>query len=560
MTTLTNRSGLRRLAPFVGMAVALPALVGSAAHAAVTAGDPIPVNPAHVGALAANYYKPGETCYYPEGVLPGTVDAWHFIAPQNANFTSLEVTFDLTGDDDADVTRTLGDAVQMPDASHAYVVTDPGARLLSGTATLDKDVQPNNFQLSHACPAEIPDDLPAPPTVTKTVAPSYTRDFVWSIDKVVDSEHVVTKASQHTANYTVAVDKSPGDTSDFALRGEISVTNPNGKPITITRVTDLPSWDPSLDDARCEVDPIAEGGVVITAGATASFGYVCDLGDELSEGEALGTNTASVDWAFQGESMAPVESKPVLWDFARADVTTVNNSATVSDLFADQPAEDLVTEDGETVIFDDYVFTYPRDVFVPDADCITYGNTAAVTGADGSTASDDASVTVCRATNEGGHTIGFWQNKNGQGFVKINWGPVRSAIDTYYQSDKHIGSLPADGEAPEGAAWVKAIVTADVTHDRVAMFDKQYLATVLSTVFAETKDIDLAGTTIKVSAELRVILGLDDQLVTVGELLTATKTHYSAIIEDDEQREALKDIFDALNNNEQPIFDDAVTA
>jgi hypothetical protein len=345
------------------------------------------------------------------------------------------------------------------------------------------------------------------------------------------------------------VDKSEPNDSDFSLTGEITVTNPNSAPITVTGITD----NPGLDGVECTVEPIAEDGV-IPAGKSATVSYDCDLGGTLDDSEIVGLNTAIVDWTFDNEAKEPVTGD-ASWDFARANVTTTNDTATVTDLFANQDLDVLVTQEGETVLSDDYTFEYDRTMVVPDADCLPYDNTATVIGNGGFTASDDASVQVCRETNSGGHTIGYWQNKNGQGFVEREWKSVRSAIDTYYQSDKHIGSLPADGEAAEGAAWVKAIVTADVTHDRVAMFDKQYLATVLSTVFAETKDIDLAGTTIKVSAELRVILGLDDQLVTVGDLLTATKTHYSAITEDDEQREALKDIFDALNNNEQPIFD-----
>ncbi|MCU0299346.1 MAG: hypothetical protein MUF33_12625 [Candidatus Nanopelagicales bacterium] len=59
-------------------------------------------------------------------------------------------------------------------------------------------------------------------------------------------------------------------------------------------------------------------------------------------------------------------------------------------------------------------------------------------------------------------------------------------------------------------------------------------------------------------AELKDLRHLDDEFVTVGELLTATQENYDRI--DGQQREALEDIFDALNNNEQPLFDDAVIA
>src|SRR5439155_5286704 len=59
-------------------------------------------------------------------------------------------------------------------------------------------------------------------------------------------------------------------------------------------------------------------------------------------------------------------------------------------------------------------FTYSRSISVPAFDCKSYTNTATIveTGQTGS-----QTVTVCGREKTGGLTMGFWQNKNGQGII-----------------------------------------------------------------------------------------------------------------------------------------------
>src|SRR5207247_5032981 len=75
-----------------------------------------------------------------------------------------------------------------------------------------------------------------------------------------------------------------------------------------------------------------------------------------------------------------------------------------------------------TVLYTDAspkALTYSNTFPVPAHDCVTYNNTATfTTNTSGTTGSASASVTVCRIPPQtGALTMGFWQNKNGQGII-----------------------------------------------------------------------------------------------------------------------------------------------
>src|SRR5699024_9181209 len=62
-------------------------------------------------------------------------------------------------------------------------------------------------------------------------------------------------------------------------------------------------------------------------------------------------------------------------------------------------------------------FTYSRTIPVLPG-CLKYGNTATFTTNDtGTTGSDSETVEVCGPLKTGALTIGYWQNKNGQGII-----------------------------------------------------------------------------------------------------------------------------------------------
>ena len=134
----------------------------------------IPLNPSHVGATNPGFSV--DSCPTPPAGQEGWW-GWHFIMPQNNNFTSLSVTFQNAGTFTAD--PFPGSVfVAHPDNSHAYIWTPTPDTLLAGSATSDGDN--SFFNLSHVCPGSTvptntPTDIPTnTPTNTPTDTPTNT--------------------------------------------------------------------------------------------------------------------------------------------------------------------------------------------------------------------------------------------------------------------------------------------------------------------------------------------------------------------------------------------------
>ncbi|MER5206707.1 LPXTG cell wall anchor domain-containing protein [Streptomyces sp. NPDC002825] len=79
--------------------------------------------------------------------IPADKDGWHFVIPGNtADFTKLTVTFEPGGEQ---VITTFG----PPNDKHAYVASEPGAKLVSAEAEVDGVIKQGWFNLSHTCVA-----------------------------------------------------------------------------------------------------------------------------------------------------------------------------------------------------------------------------------------------------------------------------------------------------------------------------------------------------------------------------------------------------------------------
>lgn len=78
-------------------------------------------------------------------------DGWHFVARGDAAFAELSIEFEQAG------LLTLANAIQHPNAKHAYFVTPVGDKLLSGSGKVLTDksnYSHTDFNLSHTCAGE----------------------------------------------------------------------------------------------------------------------------------------------------------------------------------------------------------------------------------------------------------------------------------------------------------------------------------------------------------------------------------------------------------------------
>ncbi|SFC15112.1 LPXTG cell wall anchor domain-containing protein [Streptomyces aidingensis] len=90
---------------------------------------------------------PGGTC--PDWITDEQ-DGWHFVVPGKGTFKSLTVEFEIAGVIELDDPEDFG----PPNAKHAYVATEVGDKLLSGSADIEGTTKDKIrfFNLSHACP------------------------------------------------------------------------------------------------------------------------------------------------------------------------------------------------------------------------------------------------------------------------------------------------------------------------------------------------------------------------------------------------------------------------
>jgi len=92
----------------------------------------------------------------------------------------------------------------------------------------------------------------------------------------------------------------------------------------------------------------------------------------------------------------------------------VDQTATVRDTFNGTTTTLGTLTGKDSTPFASGTYTYGRTVNVPTWNCVNYANTAAIveTGQHA-----DQTVRACGPAKTGALTIGFWQNKNGQGII-----------------------------------------------------------------------------------------------------------------------------------------------
>jgi len=309
------------------------------------------------------------------------------------------------------------------------------------------------------------------PTITKDVSASYDHTFRWGIAKNVDKTKVSAVNGNATFNYTVTVTRTDGGLSNFVVGGNISVTNSNTDNMTAT-ITDALS-----DGTSCSVT----GGASATlAPGENTFAYTCAVSWTAVPNPAV-TNTATVTWGAQTLGAGQLDAGSDSFQIAvTSDEHLIDPSVTVTDTYAGTLGSMSNTDASPKA------FTYSRTVPIPASGCATYPNTATfTTSTTGTTGSASQSVQACRVPPAtGALTMGFWQNKNGQGIITSYCG-APGGLKTFLTSYNPFKDLTATTCAGEAAYVYGIIKDANAGGAAMnAMLKAQMLATALDVYFS----------------------------------------------------------------------------
>jgi hypothetical protein len=321
----------------------------------------VPLNSSHVGATGDTFGSVG-TCPTPVG--KEGYYGWHFIMPQNNNFTSLTVTFQNAGTFSADPFPG-GVFVAHPDNSHAYIWTPTPDVLLSGSATSSGSNR--FFNLSHVCLPVGVEHL----TVSKTANTTYTRTHSWTIAKSVNPLELKLYTpgnpngpSEGDATWTVDATYGGKTDSDHNVSGEVTIVNDGTLDAVITSVADVLAGTPISVD--CAGHDFSVSPYTLAVGATLTCTYDQD-------GYVVGTNEATVTT----EKDSYGASVDIIWGDPTTEINKTITIEDVSDLFGTVIL-------GTATAPNDAQFTYDKHFAWGDygrTNCgpKTYNNTATIT-------------------------------------------------------------------------------------------------------------------------------------------------------------------------------------
>jgi len=313
------------------------------------------------------------------------------------------------------------------------------------------------------------------PVITKDATATYDNKYGWTITKDVDKTLVKQVGGTVTFNYTVKVTHDGGTISNVKVTGKITVSNFNVDNITAADVTDKLS-----NGTDCTVT----GGSSATLGpGDNDFDYSCDLGSSVPSGTL--DNTATVTWSTQTLSTGELAGGSADFTFNNLSFTgnAIDECVNVTDSFGGSLG---------TACFGDAnpkTFTYSRTITVPQFGCKSYDNTATFTATDdAATGSASQTVTVCGPAKTGALTMGFWQNRNGQGIINSYCGGTSgTSLYTYLTGFNPFKDL-ASSSCANVATYVYSIIKAANASGAAmnAMLKAQMLATALDVYFSSS--------------------------------------------------------------------------
>lgn len=311
--------------------------------------------------------------------------------------------------------------------------------------------------------------------VSKTANASFTRTFEWKIIKNVDKTQVTLPGGSATFNYTVIVTELGFTDTGWSVKGKITVTNPNNWEDITANVTD------AVDNGgTCTVS--GGTGVVIPKNGSKELNYTCSYASGPSP--ASGTNTVTVNWD-QAAAFTPTGStyNTAAFAFNESAANNENKTITVTDTFNGVTTTLGTATAVTSQPFTTKTFTYSHTVPAPFG-CLSYKNTAKIVET-GQTASQ--TVTVCGPTDTGALTIGFWQNKNGQGIITRTSEPGGiCSLTSWLRQYAPYQDLDASSSCSDAAKYVyNTIKAANAGGPAMnAMLKAQMLATALNVYYS----------------------------------------------------------------------------
>ncbi|MEI2827763.1 MAG: hypothetical protein V9F04_16275 [Dermatophilaceae bacterium] len=314
--------------------------------------------------------------YGTSGTAAGTASADFAAANVTVTGQTITVTDDKTNPA-APIVLSTADATIPASQVFTYTLTktapDGGCTTFTNTAWLGTDATNGATATASLCGGSALE-------VSKTAAPSFTRDWTWEVTKVAATSRVIADPTTGTATATYTVTATPTKTdSAWTVTGTITLRNPNSVAITGVTVTD------TLPGATCTLGTVPSS---IAAGATATVDYTCAFGSD--PGTSTLTNTVTAGWVDSGYVAAGSNSATATTTFAGLAPSVEHGASTeVTDPDADSglPATATAPAGGSYSVTSTWTNSNPGT-------CQTFTNTASVTGDSAS-----ADVDVCRAAD-----------------------------------------------------------------------------------------------------------------------------------------------------------------
>lgn len=435
-----------------------------------------------------------------DDVDPYTNRTFTIAADGTATYTG---THDLAGDGTPNMKVRLGLA-----AAYFADTTNPGGEYRIAICALPADgTQPvgsnackrDNFKIDRGGPGG-PGDATAgePLSVTKNATALYDESFAWDVAKTAGTASAVVGES---VTYTATATYTGPTRTRFRLTGELEVSNPNDFPVALTSFADVATIGTA--ELPCAITTSDTVPVAVTAPPTVAPGetvflYSCNVASATD-----GTNRVTIAWG--GTTVGDVvldagdaaDAVPFAFDLdAQLDeciaVGDTFNGGPAVDQQATLCADGTSTSTAYTHTAPTFTTTYTRTMpSVGTNRCATVGNTFAGVTNDTATAdSASASVEVC-ARVTGGRTIGFWQNRNGQGLI-TGAGVVPTTttctLTPTLRGYAPFQDLAAGATCAQVATYVTNVIkAANASGSSMnAMLKAQMLATALSVEFTRT--------------------------------------------------------------------------